>query len=41
MTVSRAGHRWYASVPCKVATELPEQPTRAQHERGRVGSASA
>ncbi|MER7877658.1 RNA-guided endonuclease TnpB family protein [Streptomyces solisilvae] len=37
MTVSRAGHRWYASVLCKVATELPERPTRGQRERGRVG----
>lgn len=37
VTVSRAGHRWYASVLCKVTTELPERPTRGQRERGRVG----
>lgn len=37
VTVSRAGHRWYASVLCKVTTELPERPTRRQRERGRVG----
>ncbi|MFJ4206539.1 hypothetical protein ACIP2Y_43985 [Streptomyces sviceus] len=36
-TVSWAGHRWYASVLCKVTTELPERPTRRQRERGRVG----
>ncbi|MFJ8335997.1 RNA-guided endonuclease InsQ/TnpB family protein [Streptomyces sp. NPDC094437] len=37
VTVSRAGNRWYASVLCKVTTRLPEQPTRRQRERGRVG----
>ncbi|MEU5499490.1 RNA-guided endonuclease TnpB family protein, partial [Streptomyces griseofuscus] len=37
VTVSRAGHRWYASVLCKVTTELPEQPTRRQRQHGRVG----
>jgi putative transposase len=37
VTVARAGHRWYASVLCKVTTDLPEQPTRRQRERGRVG----
>ncbi len=37
VTVSRAGSRWYASVLCKVTTDLPDRPTRAQRERGRVG----
>ena len=37
VTVSRAGHRWYASVLCKVTTDLPERPTRRQTERGTVG----
>lgn len=37
VTVSRAGHRWYASVLCKVTTELPERPTQRQRSRGRVG----
>ncbi|MER6736579.1 RNA-guided endonuclease TnpB family protein [Streptomyces puniciscabiei] len=37
VTVSRAGHRWYAAVLCKITTELREQPTRRQRERGRVG----
>lgn len=37
VTVSRAGHRWYASVLCKVTADLPERPTRRQRERGRVG----
>lgn len=37
VTVSRRGHRWYASVLCKVTTNLPEKPTRRQRARGRVG----
>ncbi|WP_445520977.1 RNA-guided endonuclease TnpB family protein [Streptomyces sp. NEAU-174] len=37
VTVARAGHRWYASVLCKVTAELPERPTRRQRERGRIG----
>ncbi|WUT01673.1 transposase (plasmid) [Streptomyces sp. NBC_00708] len=37
VTVSRAGHRWYASVLCKVTTDLPDKPTRRQHSRGTVG----
>ncbi|MFJ3673816.1 RNA-guided endonuclease InsQ/TnpB family protein [Streptomyces sp. NPDC090106] len=37
VTVSRAGHRWYASVLCKVTTDLPDRPTRRQQDRGRVG----
>ncbi|WP_244317564.1 RNA-guided endonuclease InsQ/TnpB family protein [Streptomyces bauhiniae] len=37
VTVSRAGQRWYASVLCKVNADLPDQPTRRQWDRGRVG----
>ncbi|MHB6904855.1 RNA-guided endonuclease InsQ/TnpB family protein [Streptomyces sp. CB02959] len=37
VTVSRGGHRWYASVLCKVTTGLPDRPTRQQAERGKVG----
>ncbi|GGR63994.1 RNA-guided endonuclease InsQ/TnpB family protein [Streptomyces roseolus] len=37
VTVSRAGHRWYASVLCKVTMTVPEQPSRRQRERGTVG----
>jgi putative transposase len=37
VTVSRSGHRWYASVLVKVNQELPEKPTRRQAERGTVG----
>ncbi|MGW7261279.1 RNA-guided endonuclease InsQ/TnpB family protein [Streptomyces sp. NPDC054834] len=37
VTISRAGHRWYASVLCKVNAHFPEGPTRIQRERGRVG----
>lgn len=36
VTVSRAGHRWYASVLCKV-TAPAARPTRAQRARGTVG----
>ncbi|MEU3220218.1 peptidase inhibitor family I36 protein [Streptomyces sp. NPDC006971] len=39
MTVSRAGHRWYASVLCKVTTDLPDRPHPspggARHRRRR------
>ncbi|WP_406458731.1 transposase [Streptomyces sp. NBC_00876] len=35
--MARAGHRWYASVLCKVTTELPDKPTGRQHARGTVG----
>ncbi|MGW7368130.1 RNA-guided endonuclease InsQ/TnpB family protein [Streptomyces sp. NPDC054841] len=35
--IANCGHRWYASVLCKVTTELPERPTRRQRERGRIG----
>ncbi|MEU3658020.1 transposase [Streptomyces sp. NPDC032161] len=37
VAVSRAGHRWYASVLCKVTTGLPDRPTRCQRECGTVG----
>lgn len=37
VTVARGGHRWYASVLCKVTQHLPEKPTHRQRERGRVG----
>jgi putative transposase len=37
VTVSRGGHRWYASVLCKVTQDIPDRPTRRQRERGRVG----
>lgn len=37
VTVSRSGHRWYASVLCKVQVDLPEKPTRAQQTAGTVG----
>ena len=37
VTVSRRGHRWYASVLCKVTVEIPDGPTRAQRARGAVG----
>ncbi|WP_405669018.1 transposase (plasmid) [Streptomyces sp. NBC_01166] len=37
VTVSRGGHRWYASVLCKVAVSVPDQPSKAQRARGTVG----
>jgi putative transposase len=37
VTVSRGGHRWYASVLCKVTMDLPSKPTRTQQEAGTVG----
>lgn len=37
VTVSRGGHRWYASVLCKVTADLPAGPSRAQQRRGTVG----
>lgn len=36
VTVARGGHRWYASVLCKVTQDLPG-PTRRQRQRGPVG----
>lgn len=37
VTVSRSGHRWYASVLCKVSMDLPEKPTRRQTTAGAIG----
>ncbi|WP_199485240.1 RNA-guided endonuclease InsQ/TnpB family protein [Actinomadura craniellae] len=37
VTVSRGGHRWYASVLCKVTVQVPDRPSRRQRERGAVG----
>lgn len=37
VTVSRAGHRWYASVLCAVVMDLPGRPTRAQRASGSIG----
>ncbi|MEU0896848.1 RNA-guided endonuclease InsQ/TnpB family protein [Streptomyces massasporeus] len=37
VTVARSGHRWYASVLCKVSTRIPQRASRRQRERGRVG----
>lgn len=37
VTISRAGHRWYASVLCKVQQHIPEKPTRRQAAAGTVG----
>lgn len=37
VTVSRGGHRWYASVLCKVTVDVPAKPTGRQAERGAVG----
>lgn len=37
VTISRSGHRWYASVLCKVKADLPDKPTRRQAARGTVG----
>ncbi|MFD8789446.1 RNA-guided endonuclease InsQ/TnpB family protein [Streptomyces vinaceus] len=37
VTVSRAGHRWYASVLCKVTMAVPEKPSQRQRKGGTVG----
>lgn len=37
VTVARSGHRWYASVLCKVTQDLPERPTHRQAAAGTVG----
>ncbi|GGV51338.1 transposase [Streptomyces spectabilis] len=37
VSVSRGGHRWYASVLCKVVVDLPGRPSKVQVERGTVG----
>lgn len=36
VTISRGGERWYASVLCKITTEV-KKPTRRQTTRGTVG----
>ena len=36
VTIARSGHRWYASVLCKVQQDMPG-PTRRQRAAGRVG----
>ncbi|MFB7312953.1 RNA-guided endonuclease InsQ/TnpB family protein [Streptomyces sp. NPDC056192] len=37
VTVSRGGHRWYASVLCKVTMDLPTRASKAQQKAGAVG----
>lgn len=37
VSVSRHGHRWYASVLCKVTAPSPQRPSRQQRARGTVG----
>lgn len=37
VTISRAGHRWYASVLCKTIVEMRQNPTPRQAARGTVG----
>jgi len=37
VTVSRGGHRWYASVLAKVTMVIPDTPTKKQQTRGMVG----
>ncbi|MFD6822753.1 RNA-guided endonuclease InsQ/TnpB family protein [Streptomyces sp. NPDC060085] len=37
VTVARSGHRWYASVLCKVTADLPVKATAAQRAAGTVG----
>jgi putative transposase len=37
VTVSRVGHRWYASVLCKVTMTVPDKPSARQRGRGTVG----
>ncbi|MFD9458327.1 RNA-guided endonuclease InsQ/TnpB family protein [Streptomyces sp. NPDC059985] len=37
VTVSRGGHRWYASVLCRVTTTLPTTPNHRQATAGTVG----
>lgn len=37
VTVSRGGSRWYASVLCLVAQEIPDGPSRGQVAAGTVG----
>ncbi|MER5888048.1 RNA-guided endonuclease TnpB family protein [Streptomyces sp. NPDC001941] len=37
VTISRSGHRWYASVLCEVQQQIPDKPSRAQRTRGSIG----
>ncbi|MFE3688177.1 RNA-guided endonuclease InsQ/TnpB family protein [Streptomyces sp. NPDC059095] len=37
LTVSRKGHRWYASVLARIEQDLPTRPTRRQQAAGRIG----
>ncbi|WP_371681017.1 RNA-guided endonuclease InsQ/TnpB family protein [Streptomyces sp. NBC_01276] len=38
VTVSREGHRWHASVLCRVEQSIPDRPTRRQVAAGRIGA---
>jgi putative transposase len=38
VTVSRSGHRWYASVLTEVQQPIPDRPTRRQRVGGLVGA---
>ena len=37
VTVSRSGHRWFASVLCKVQQDIPDRPNRRQQAAGVIG----
>ncbi|MFE0106774.1 RNA-guided endonuclease InsQ/TnpB family protein [Streptomyces sp. NPDC059009] len=37
VTISRAGHHWYASVLARVEQDLPDRPSRRQRGAGAVG----
>lgn len=37
VTISRGGHRWYASILVKVSGAVAAQPSRAQRQAGTVG----
>lgn len=37
VTVSRSGHRWFASVLCKITVNLPDRPSRRQRTNGTIG----
>ncbi|MFF2927137.1 RNA-guided endonuclease InsQ/TnpB family protein [Streptomyces celluloflavus] len=37
VTISRGGHRWYASVLVATTSPLPTRPTKAARARGRIG----
>lgn len=38
VTVSRDGHRWFASVLCRVHQHIPTGPSRRQAAAGRIGA---